>query len=309
MIRTFPSINSGNETNLQNIDLEERIIIQEKIDGSQFTVYKDESGKLHYYNKNKEIGGQGKPFLNAYLSLQGKEDMFQEGLFYHGEAMTSRLTNTNEYERAAKCFWIIYEIVRTNNYVLTPEEMQKVLQDTPFETVRLIYDNKRDEKRDLKELVENIMKKIDNGDNGEHEEETIKSCLGGIPEGIVLKALNVLKKDKFSVTRYKFVRPAFSEANHSKKKRLPQVSDTDFIFELGSIYNTDARFSKAVQHLQEKDKWNETNINRNISLLVGELDEDLLKEELEEIKTQLFIRYWPEISKAARQGLTDFLKK
>ena len=300
IVRTLPSINTGNEVGLQNIDLTNRIIIQEKVDGSQFTVYKDRNNQLHYYNKNKERDGKGKPFLNAFLSIQGKEDMFEVGYFYHGEAMTSRLTNTNEYERVPNCFWIIYEIVREDNTVLSPEEMEIALKDTPFETVKIFYDNKHEEPTDLTVVVDKIMKDIEN--------KRLVSGLGGIPEGCVVKVINVLKKDKYSTTRYKYVREEFQEANHTKKKRLPQVSDQDFIQELGSIYNTDARFQKAIQHLQERNCWKD-NIEKNIPGLVDELDRDLIKEELDEIKNLLFIRFWPEISKASRAGLQDFLKK
>ena len=78
-IRTLPSIEHGNENRLSNIDINNHIIIDEKVDGSQLTINK-QNGVLHFYNKNKEINGKGDPWLNAYLSFVGKEDMFVEGI-------------------------------------------------------------------------------------------------------------------------------------------------------------------------------------------------------------------------------------
>nr|QBK87019.1 MAG: hypothetical protein LCMAC103_03630 [Marseillevirus LCMAC103] len=298
-VRTFPSIKAGScSADFKNIDLAQRIVVQEKVDGSQLTVFK-KAGALHYYNKTKEINPQGSLWRNVWLSLHGKEKWFQEGLYYHGEAVRNRLPNVTEYARTPRHCWIVYEIARQDGTVLTPEEMAGVLAGPGLETVALIYDSKRDgAPGDLLALVNRAMDRIDAGG--------LRSCLGGTPEGIVLKALNVPRQGATTTTRLKFVRREFQEVNHQKKKRLPEVGTAEFIRKLGEVFDTDARRHKAIQHLREGGRW-KVAVNQNIGAMVAELDRDLLKEAADEIKAQLFIRFWPEISKAARGDVARFL--
>ena len=301
-MRTLPSIVVGDDKNLSNVD-NNRIIIQEKVDGSQLTITR-QGDRLIYFNKNKQIIGQGKPWLNSYILLNNKVDLFKKGLFYHGEAMKSiHSAKLNiRYEREPRYFWIVYEIVRADHTTLSPEEMEEVLKETGIETVPIFYDNKY-------ELCDNYIDKAKDIIN-DIENDKIRSCLGNVPpEGVVLKVLNRNRgKDKVSTTRYKFVRKAFSETNKSKKKKLPTLSQEEIINGIGEIYNTEARKQKAVQHLEEQGKW-KVNPKQNIGLMVNELDNDLLKECEQDIKDLLFVRFWSQISKAARGDIASFVNK
>ena len=320
MIRTLPSITVGNEKTLNHKDVENcRVIIQEKVDGSQLTIFR-QGDKLIYYNKNKQITGQGKPWLNSYILLNNNVHLFKEGLFYHGEAMKSIYSSklNVRYEREPRYFWIVYEIVREeDNTTLTPEEMDEVLEGTGIETVPILYDNLNNDESEINkdevnedevnyiEKAKDIIRNIEDG--------SITSCFGNVaPEGVVLKVLNRnkgnKKKEKMVTTRYKFVRTKFSETNSSKKQRLPELSQDQIIDGIGNIYNTDARKQKAVQHLEEQGKWKDK-ISQNIGLMVNELDADLLKECEQEIKDLLFVRFWPQISKVARGNIKEFLTK
>ena len=302
-IRTLPSINTGYNTNLE-LDIDDRVIIQEKYDGSQFTIYKDEEGNLHYMNKNKSISGKGNVWLNSYLSLCKKTDFFKIGFFYHGEAMNSRQSHTVRYDREPKRFWVLYEIVRENGQILTPEEMTEHLKNTDIEVANVLYDNNGHTKEtNYIDIAKDIIQKMEDG--------KIQSSLGGIPEGVVLKVLNrKTDTDKVRNSRFKFVRQVFSEQNHAKKEKLPTLNDDEIVQGIASVYDTDARKQKAIQHLKECEKkgWNEKNLTSNIGRMVEELDADLLKEAEEEIKDMLFIRFWPQISKGARGDLTNFIK-
>ena len=317
-IRTLPSIECGNEVRINNIDTTNRIIIQEKIDGSQLTIFK-RNGELHFYNKNTKINPQGAPWKDAWLSLQNKKDWFVEGYFYHGEAMKQKnQTNVNVYKRYPKYCWIVYEIVKENNYVLTPDEMNYILRGTQLETTPLIYDNKNhDDYVDdyvgnyhadtitLQRKIDIIMEEI--------EKKEIESCLGNSPEGIVVKVLNVTRIEnetlKYSTTRYKFVRPIFSEKVKQKRTKDDELSDGEFIDNIGMSYNTDARKQKAMLHLKERGEWNYDNFDKNIPQMVHELNNDLLKEEREEIETALFVHFFPTICKVAQGNIKLFMLK
>lgn len=296
---TLPSIDSVTPGKLANITESDHVIIQEKINGSQFTIFKKD-GELHFYNRNKEVGPKGDPYINAYLSLHDKKDFFVEGFFYHGEAMRNTTTNNAAYKRMPRYFWIVYEIQRADGSLLTPEEMTVALQNTGIEMTQVLYDSHKNKSVPVQEVIDQLMAQI--------ESKQIESCLGGIPEGIVIKVLNSVKDGKTCNYRFKQVRSQFAEMSQEKRNKIEQVSDADFIKEIGEIYNTDGRREKAVQHMKEKDVW-QPNINKNIGTMVNELDNDLLKEAKEDIKNMLFVRFWSEISKVARGDVSKFLKE
>ena len=301
-LRALPSIDHGSETKLNNIDPTQHIIVQEKVDGSQFTITK-QNGVLQFYNKNKQVSPKRGPWINVWLAIQGKEDMFQEGLYYHGEAFTDRHTNVVVYNRVPRYFWLVYKIVRQDNSILTPVEMHELLKGTGIELVQTLYDSQTEElhtKMGLQTIIDILLFKI-----GSFCE--IQSCLGGKPEGIVVKVLNVPNAGKISNTRYKYVLPEFAEMHQEKRHRLPEVPDAQFIKELGLVYDTDARRQKAVQHLKEQERWTDGDTMKNIQAMVDELDNDLLKERVDEIKDMLLARFWKEISNSARGDVQAFL--
>ena len=295
-VQVLPSIATGYDARLDSDNCVDcRVIIQEKLDGSQLTI-SNINGVVTFFNKSKQISGKSKPFLNSYLSLVNKPHIFKSGYFYHGEAMISIKPHTIVYEREAKYFWVLYEVVRADNTSLVPEEIYELIKDTGIEYLPPLYDNKQEtEYIDYIQIAKRLMEDITTGE--------ITSHLGGTPEGVVLKALNRTRDIKSVNTRYKFVRQELAEMNSKKKKRIPRVSDEQIIEAIGKIYDTEARMRKGVQHLQEEDKWNYNDPKKNISSLVDELDLDLLSEAEDDIKSMLFIRFFPKISKIARSSL------
>jgi len=308
IIRKLPSIESGQNGNLDKIDFSHRVLLQEKVDGSQLTIFKKDD-TLHYYNKNSACNPNGEPWRDAYLQLCQHPEFFQEGHFYHGESLKNSMKkrgdqtlyrpNVCEYSRLPRYNYIIYEIIRSDGYILTPEEMLSHLEGTGLETVQVFFDSTiHPYEQGLKKIVDTLLEKMENG--------SLASSLGLKPEGLVLKVLN--KKDKegaYSTKRLKFVRPMFVETHLKKKENLYQVSDEEFIVELGKVYDTDARKMKAVQHLREKGAWN-SDKNKNFKNMTDELNADLLKEKSEEIRDLLFARFWPQISKAAQGDIAVF---
>lgn len=305
----FPSIEHGQNKNLSFIDeeLDHHVIIQEKVDGSQLTIIKVDD-QLLYYNKNSRCQPKGSSFVDACLQL--RSDFFNEGFTYHGESISNKPKkkndmvvyrhNTCEYLRPPRYNYIIYEIVDKNGYVLTPDETKKHLDGTGLEMVNVLYDSMHQDLKGMgiKEYIKLLLSQIEDG--------KLESSLGLKPEGIVLKVLNRRRENGIYTSRFKFVREVFAEANISKRDKLVDLSDAEFISQLGLIYDTPARKQKAKQHLEEKGQWKEEKYN-NISTMINELDDDLLKEASEEIKDLLFVRFWPIISKQARGDVKAFL--
>lgn len=154
--------------------------------------------------------------------------------------MTKKCTNVNQYERVPRFFWIVYEIVREDNYLLSIEEMQELLQGTNIETVStidiihsndIVRSNESNLSSNLSNIVNDITDRIENG--------KIASCLGGKLEGIVAKCCTLVD-DKYKITRYKYVRSEFSEIHRDKSKRLEQkckeMTDDEFIESIGNSF-------------------------------------------------------------------------
>ncbi len=298
--RKFTSINTGDNANLDIDKFEGRVIVQEKVDGSQFSV-QNIDGVLHFSNKGKIIPGKSQIYINTFVSLANKLSYFKEGYIYHGEAMRSLRPNTIVYDRVPRYYWILYEVIRiSDNYMLTPEEVKEMIVGTNIEFLEPLYDNKYDEipKNTYKDIVDDIMLNISTN--------KLQSLLGGVPEGVVFKAINRVDDGTYRHRKNKFVRKEFAELNHTRKSKIADVSDDEFIESIGLIYNVEPRFQKAKQHLEENNKWKSNN-NANVGSMVGELDIDLLKEAEEDIKNMLFCRFWESIKKNARKDLLNYM--
>lgn len=295
---------------------EGRLIIQEKMDGSNFTVYRDpKTLELHYFNKgklltNKESGkGESQSvFERTCDALRTRQNLFWPGYIYHGEALRATRACHIMYRQVPKFHWICYEIMIpsvvtavqqahsgdesdtvvnvTVHRCATPEEMTEILKDTGLEQAHIFYDSIWENEESNKRLVK-IFLNIN----------TLPSCLGNYAEGVVVKVLDRIKKDKVTPYRRKYV------SDHMREhKTIEGVIAPDCTVEsIEDMFNVPARFRKAVQHLEEDGK------NITYETVTAEADRDLEKECKHEIMEMLWKRYWPIIKRAARKDLAQTL--
>lgn len=295
---------------------EGRVIIQEKMDGSNFTVYRDPTTlELQFFNKgkllaNKETGkGESQSvFERTCDALRNRQELFRPGYIYHGEALRAARACHIMYRRVPKFHWICYEImipmlthviqapragdeasITTEMYTFkcaAPEEMTEILKDTGLEQAHIFYDSIR-ENEDSNKLLAKIFLNIN----------TLPSCLGNYAEGVVVKVLDRIKKEKVVPYRRKYVSDHMRE-----RKTIEGFSAPDCTVEsIGDMFNVPARFRKAVQHLEEEGK------NITYETVTAEADRDLEKECKAEIMQMLWKRYWPIIKRAARKDLAETL--
>lgn len=293
-----------------------RLIIQEKMDGSNFTVYRDpKTLELQFFNKgkllsNKESGkGESQSvFERTCDALRNRQNLFWPGYIYHGEALRATRSCHIMYRRVPKFHWICYEIMIpsvitvvqepragdeadtvtsvTTYRCATPEEMTDILKDTGLEQAHIFYDSIR-ENEESNKLLAKIFLNIN----------TLPSCLGNYAEGVVVKVLDRIKKDKVTPYRRKYVSDHMRE-----RKTIEGFSAPDCTVEsIGDMFNVPARFRKAVQHLEEAGK------NITYETVTAEADRDLEKEYKDEIMQMLWKRYWPIIKRAARKDLAQTL--
>ncbi len=159
---------------------------------------------------------------------------------------------------------------------------------------QIIYDNTNEnEPVNITEKVTQTLIDIEDGN--------ISSCLGGVPEGFIIKHPNFDTSEGIIYKRKKCVTNAFKEYQSKKKvKRRTEDNDKDNLIDIGTRYATSARFAKAIQHLREEDKL-DNNKKKNIRVIKQELDDDLI-DEMKDTMIQEIWEYFREDIEKAHEG-------
>lgn len=294
-VNLYPSIENGNLTETaKDWKQNYQYFIQEKYDGSQFTICPNITA--YYCGKSKKsLQDKDLLFNKVILIIQGTKlkDLLNPTYTYHVEYIASLRHNVITYKRLPKYYMILYDVQREDKSFMKPEELELEGKRIGLEVAKCFYSN-NDPAVHPYEKVKELMKGIQEG--------TIESSLGGPIEGVVLKCNNFEKKyghdhpSKISNTKLKFVSKAFKEVKHVKKPKHGKQTPSEFLQYLGSMYHTDARLRKGIQHLREKYNVHynpqEQDVKKQdeyLNCLYQELDVDLLKEHKEELHVYLTI--------------------
>lgn len=293
-IPKYPSIYTLGSRELKDVDIfDENVVIQEKIDGSQFKMLLGLNGRLHCHSRRTEIsldnpGMFDKAVDTAFmLADSGKMKL---GWVYYCEYLRAPKHNALTYSRTPRQNIVVFDILVDGQFLL-PEQVAEEAEAMGLEAV-FRYPNLPTGAtyKDYVSYVTELLEK--------------ESSLGGTKiEGVVIKNYNKCTKyDRIAVA--KFVAPAFKERTTPKLKlKSPKYEIVDTIIE---SLRTEARWRKAVQHLREDGRL--TGTPKDIGPLIKEINRDILKEEKEEIKEILFNHFWKEISKGAIAGFADWYK-
>ena len=277
------------------------VLVQEKVDGSQFSFMLDgQSGLLRCRSKG-QVDIQDNPpnlFSMAVDTVSKHHDSLQQGLVYRAEAITKPKHNTLCYDRIPKGGVIVYDIEggpadRYHHPALYRDWFEATCLAAGFEFVPTFYAGHplQDHEAWLEFLNKNL---------------TRQSCLGGqLVEGIVVKNFMVLGQDKKPLMG-KIVREDFKEMNSLNWKQ-ENPGKNDFLDNLSARFKTQARWAKARQHLRDLDVL--ANEARDIPLLIREVHADVRKECEEDIKQALFDHFWKKpISYNLTKGLAEWYK-
>ena len=263
------------------------VLIQEKVDGSQFSMGRTESGELECRSKGQQliVSAPEKMFQKAVDTAQSLD--LHPGWVYRCEYLSVPKHNTLAYSRVPNKYLIVYDICPGLETYLSYDEMVIEATRLGLEVVPRLYEGMVDNIEMFKGLLER------------------ESVLGGVQiEGVVAKNYALFTTEK-KVAMGKFVSESFKEKHGSDwKERNP--GQGDFVQTLIGQYRTDARWQKAVQHLRESGKLEGS--PRDIGLLVREVPEDILKECEQEIKDALFDHFWKDIQRGVIAGLPQWYK-
>lgn len=291
MIGSYPSIYALGHRYISELLLDP-VLVEEKIDGSQFSfgLYKDIEGNEYLNCRSK----------GAHLNMIAPEGMFLKavetvnsldlklGWTYRAEYLAKPKHNSLCYDRVPKKHLILFDINTGLETYLSYEEKKAEAERLGLDIVPILYEGMIDSPDVFRKLLDT------------------ESILGGQKiEGVVVKNYSRFGQDK-KVLIGKFVSEHFKEV-HAKEWKKSNPSAGDIIDNIIEQYKTPARWQKAMQHLTESGALEFS--PKDIGLLMKEVPVDIEKECVDEIKNKLFEFAWPKIKRGVISGLPEWYKE
>lgn len=297
-IHTFPKIFPVGSDFIPDL-FKGEVEITEKIDGSQFGFGVTEQGEVVVRSKGKEMAldNPEKMFKAAVDYVISIEDKLKElpgklgvpSISFYGEYLGSPSHNVLKYGRIPNNHIMIFGVMVGESFVKDHVALQGFAAMVGLETVPLIY-------RGEIQSYEELQKFMDTD-----------SVLGvEKSEGIVIKnyLAPCILGNMVLPSMAKYVREDFKERHASDWG--PKFSTPNKLEVYFSSFKSEARWHKAIQHLQEKGEL--TNSPKDIGKLLEEIERDIIEEEKENIMKELYKIFKDQILRKARQGFPEFYK-
>lgn len=271
--------------------LEEACVVEEKIDGSQFS-FQLKDGELLFRSKGAVIDPQSPPdiFKKAVESVKEihKNKGLSPGWVYRGEALKGLGHNVIKYERSPDNHVVIWDIDQGLNDLLSWNEKRDEAERLGYEVAPLLYQGMV-----TPDILSDLL--------------SAKSMLGGEIEGVAIKRLrsNTIYGRDGKVLVGKFVSDKFKES-HKNAPQWKSKNKADIISFVVSKYSTEARWNKAAQHLEEEGLLEFS--PRDISKLIKRVLDDIQEECYDGIKEDLAEYYWRDIKKRIPKGIPEWWK-
>ena len=292
-IPSFPKVWALGHPSISDL-LAGPVVVQEKIDGSQFS-FALLDGELHMRSKSAEIllGAEEKLFAPAVATVKRllAGEWLKDGWVYRCECVSKPRHNTLCYERVPEGNLVLFDIEISPSTFMAPTLVERNAKAMGVESVATIF-------------AASSGGHLTKGNLDEWLQRT--SALGGQKiEGVVIKRYDAFGKDGKALMG-KHVSEEFKEI-HRGAWREENPTKGDIVARLVESYRTPARWAKVVQHLAESGKL--THSPQDIGPLLGELGRDLKEECEEEIKEALFKWGWKQIARGAQRGFAQWYKE
>lgn len=279
---SYPDIHPIGSRNLRHL-FDGNVLIQEKVDGSQFRFMREADGKLRVRSKSQEfdIDNANGMFAAACKTVKEAGPNLPANWIFSGEVLSKPKHNVLAYDRCPKGNIALFDVRDETGTYYEPSGIAQWANTIGCEAVSYYHACAlaSSELSSLNQYLENL------------------SFLGGQKvEGIVIK-----NGDRSLVG--KLVSAAFKEtAQRPAKKVKDNIIDT-----VVAIYNLPTRFDKALIHLKEKGviKGDRTDIGK----IVSEVGTDIEKECEQEIKDLLYEDQWPMIRKDIVKNVAGWYMK
>lgn len=266
------------------------VIIQEKVDGSQFSfgVFGEE---LKIKSKGAMIDPYAPPnlFKEAVATVLRlhEEGTLVDGWTYRGEVLSRPKHNVLAYDRVPKDHIILFDISTGYEQYMSPDIVAECAAVLKLEVVPTLWQGSNPTMEMMLELLDRT------------------SVLGGQKiEGIVIKNYSRFGIDGKPLFG-KHVSEAFKEV-HKGEWKEQNPTKGDVVARLITELRTPARWQKGVQHLAERNEL--LHEPKDIAKLVTEITDDVYTEEGERIKECLFKWAWPHICRGLLHGMPEWYK-
>ena len=267
------------------------VVIQEKVDGSQFRFGKNADGELVFASHHADIYTETCP-KEFRLAVDHIESVWHQAdpppdTYFYCEYLAKPRHNTLAYDQVPKNHLVLFGGSSSGFYFAEP--------DIRHWADRLNIDA-------IPELYAGVAT-VDQAKGF----LTTTSYLGGpLIEGVVIKnyTQQLMIRGRLQPLFAKLVRDDFKERNGAewKGKKGGKGEIQSFV----DSFNTEARMRKAVQHLSEAGELEHS--PRDIGKLMKAVYEDVVNEETPDIKEGLYKLYIKQIVRAAQRGLPEWYK-
>ena len=269
------------------------VVVQEKIDGSQFSfgAFDDHILLARSRSKNLDVDAPAeKMFDLACQMVRERAHLLHPNWTYRGEFLAKPKHNTLAYDRAPNANVILFDIDTGYENYLDTIDLAREAERIGLESVPVMFEGPGEAltMQTLDTLLE------------------VRSVLGGSTvEGVVIKAYGRFGKDGHTLMG-KHVSERFKEMNKANW-RTEHPAQSDIITTIGQALRTEARWEKAVQHLRERGELLDD--PKDIGPLLAELELDLKVECAEEVRVALMKWAWPNVVRQVRAGFPEYYKR
>ena len=263
LLKKYSKIKRLGSSEVENIFArdEETIVVEEKLDGSNFRFWL-EGGKLKFGSRRVNgVGSEQWEKIIQYLRENINRENLKKDVIYIGEAMRKHTINYN-FDKIPK--FIGYDVLeKKTGKPLNINESIELFHQINLEFVEILFEGKVKEwfKEDIQQYLET------------------SAYYDGKPEGIVIKNYNRLNK----YNRPLFAKKVTERFTEKKSKsdntnHKPSKKNTEYIIEK---YVTKARVRKIINKLtlEEGEKLERSLMQK----LIPHVSEDVLQEEILEI--------------------------
>ena len=288
----YPKILNVGNPSLENL-FKGPVVIEEKVDGSQFRVWFDADGKIHYGSKAVDYDDEHPPdrmFVPAIAEAEKHFSTLHEnmaGFFFVFEFLATAQQNALTYARIPNDHLVLLEICQNGRWLIRSEK-ERWAEALGFEIVPVLVQGEINSVDELERLLER------------------ESFLGDVTvEGIVIK--NYGQFHTFSYLAgapvfAKYVRQEFRELNRQVwgvGKSLEERVMEHFPLE--------PRWEKTVQHLRDAGKLGSG--VKDIGLLMVAVEDDFESESKALVQELLWKEFSHGLRKMARRGFAEWYKK
>ncbi len=227
-------------------------------------------------------------FKRAISSIRLLEPSLRPGWVYRCEYLQKPKHNALAYDRVPNMHLVLLDVMVGLEEYASYEIKVEAAKRLGLEVVPLMYQGVLEDIETLQKLLDTV------------------SFLGGQKiEGVVVKNYNRFDKDG-KVLMGKYVSDAFKEV-HRKSWKADNLDSKDIISLIADKYRNEARWNKAVQHLQEAGTFKGS--LHDIGSLMKEIKQDVETECADEIKDMLWKWARKDVLSRVSSGIPEWWKE